>query len=101
MNLHENNDWRTIAHDEFEARKQFEQKLKQAATELTQLRVNLTTANNYNAALTKKLSHLETSNAHYSSKLQQCIDLLKRAKLLFKHQKKQINNLQNASINLQ
>lgn len=93
MNKHESTDWRTIAHEEYENRKRVELDLSKTNLELANVKEALTTTNNYNNMLLKKLAEFEERNTVCTSKLHRSIELLKNAKLLFAKQKQEIANL--------
>lgn len=100
MNQQESNDWRAIAHDEYELRKHMELQLGKTQLQVADLNKSLDATNNYNSILIKKISELENTSTIQAGKLQRSIELLKNAKLLFAKHKQEVLSLEEANQNL-
>lgn len=101
MNHNDNNDWRRIAHDEYENRKSIEVQLDRTSKTLSNLQQSLTTSNNYNSLLEQKLSELEKKCAEQDKRLTRSIALLKNAKILIDSRKRELTALAAEKLLLQ
>lgn len=100
MNNKKTEDWRIIAHEEFESRRSLEQKFAEVNSEYQNIKQALDATHKYNAIIAQKLSELERNNYISNTKLQRSMELLKKAKLLFAKHYAQINSLDTENKNL-
>lgn len=101
MNHNDNNDWRKIAHDEYENRKSIEVQLERTSKTLSNLQQSLTTSSNYNSLLEQKLAELERKCAEQDKRLARSVALLKNAKRLIDGRKRELTALTAEKLLLQ
>lgn len=101
MNHNDNNDWRRIAHDEYESRKSMEAQLERTSKTLDNLQQSLTTSNNYNSLLEQKLAEMAEKCAEQEKRLVRSIRLLKNAKTLIDGRKRELTALTTEKLLLQ
>lgn len=93
MDYSEINDWKKIAHDEFENRKRLELQLARTLAMQEEDKKNKHAVDNYNLMLAKQFKALELQHSEQKLTLQRTIEMLKKAQQLIAQRKQELANL--------